>query len=136
MLPLFISDVSLQCINQAAYEQHIPAKLIISVLNVERGKIGTATRNKNGSVDLGPMQVNSRWWPELYQYNITPHDVQYNPCINLRVGAWILARSIASGQNLLEGVGNYNSHTPFYNHSYTQKIREKYTVLQLGIKSG
>lgn len=130
MLPLYISDVPLHCINQAAQTYHIPAKLIIAVLNVEQGKIGTAHKNKNGSVDLGDMQINSSWKPILTQHNITLHDVQYNPCVNVSTAAWILAKSITEGNNLLEGVGNYNSHTPSYNHAYTQKVREKYTVLQ------
>ena len=133
MLPLFHSDVPLSCINTAAYEFRVSAKLIISVLNTEQGKIGLISKNKNGSVDLGPMQINSCWWPELYRYNITPHDVLYKPCINLKVGAWILAKAIAEGNNILEGVGNYNSHMPVYNHRYTQKVREKCTGLKLGI---
>jgi hypothetical protein len=72
MLPLFISDVPLNCINAAAIQYHIPAKLIISILNVERGETGLAQRNKNGSYDLGPMQINTSWWPKLYDYGITP----------------------------------------------------------------
>lgn len=136
MLPMMmVSDVPLNCINTMANEYKIPAKLIISVLNVEQGKIGLVSKNKNGSIDLGPMQINSRWWPKLYRYNITPHDVLYKPCVNIRVGAWILARSIVDGNNILDGVGNYNSHTPLYNHTYTQRVREKYTALQLGIEA-
>jgi soluble lytic murein transglycosylase-like protein len=131
MLPLFVSDISLHCINQIALEYHLPSKLLIAVLNVEGGKRGLIHHNTNGSDDLGEMQINTRWWPELYQYHITPQGVLENPCLNLRVGSWILARSIADGHNLLEGVGDYNSHTPVYNHIYTQKVREKYTVLQL-----
>jgi soluble lytic murein transglycosylase-like protein len=130
MLPLFISDIPLQCINESAYIYRIPAKLIIAVLNVEQGKKGLIKKNTNGSYDLGEMQINSHWWPMLYQFNITPQDVLYKPCINLRVGSWILAREIAEGNNLLEGVGNYNSHTPVYNHHYITKVREKYTALQ------
>jgi len=133
MLPLMVSDVPLMCINQAAEEYHVPARLIIAVLNVEHGKKGLTKKNKNGSVDLGEMQINSRWWPRLYQYNITPQDVLTKPCINVRVGTWILATSIASEHKLLEGVGDYNSHTACFNHAYTQRIREKYTALQLGM---
>lgn len=115
----------LSCINQSASEFHIPSKLIIAVLNTEQGKIGLISKNKNGSVDLGPMQINSRWWPELYRYHITPQDVLYKPCVNIRVGAWILAKSIAEGNDLLGGVGNYNSHTPIYNQAYAPKNQRK-----------
>lgn len=129
MMPLFVSDVPLHCINEAAYEYHVPAKLIIAVLNVERGKAGLASRNKNGTYDLGLMQINTSWWPELYRYNITPNRVLYNPCINVQVGTWILGKSIADGQDLLSGIGNYNSHTFAYNKNYAQKIRLTYTNL-------
>ncbi len=130
MLPLFISDVPLACINQAAQEYHVPAILIISVLNVERGRAGVISKNKNGSADFGSMQINSSWWPELYRYHITKRDVIYDPCTNVKVGAWILAQSIAESRNLLVGVGDYNSHTPGYNHAYQYKVRQSYTWLE------
>jgi soluble lytic murein transglycosylase-like protein len=134
MLPLMVSDISLSCINTIAAQYRVPSKLIIAVLNIEQGKKGLAKRNKNGSYDLGEMQINTRWWPMLYQYNITSNDVLYKPCTNLRVGVWILAKAISESNNLLDGVGNYNSHTPIYNHLYTRKIREKYTAMQIGTK--
>jgi soluble lytic murein transglycosylase-like protein len=129
MLPLFISDVPIQCINEAAYEYKIPAKLIIAILNVERGKVGLAEKNKNGTYDLGPMQINTSWWPTLYDYGFTPKEVLNNPCANIRVGVWILGKSIGSGENLLNGVGNYHSHNGSYNQPYTQKVRITYSIL-------
>ncbi len=129
MLALAVSDVPLPCINEAAIEYRVPAKLIISVLNVERGRVGMAQKNKNGTYDLGPLQINTSWWPMLYKYHVTPKEVQYNPCTNVKIGAWILASSIANGQNLLSGVGDYHSHTPRYNQTYTQQVRIAYTEL-------
>ena len=129
MLPLFVSDVSLQCINAAAYEYHVPAKLIIAVLNVERGRAGLKVCNKNGSYDLGPMQINTSWWPKLYKYNITPNEVLYDPCKNVEVGSWILAGAIAQGNNLFRGVGDYHSHTAIYNQEYSERARLSYTEL-------
>ena len=129
MIHFFISDVPLSCINQAATEYHVSAKLIISVLNTERGKIGFVRKNKNGSVDMGPMQINSSWLPILKNVGITQHQVLYDPCLNLKIGAWILSKSIADSHNLLTGVGDYNSRTFIYNHAYTQKVRIFYTKL-------
>ncbi|MCD6047028.1 MAG: trbN [Gammaproteobacteria bacterium] len=124
---MFYSDVPLSCINEAAYEYHVPAKLIIAVLNVEQGKVGMANRNKNGTYDLGPMQINTSWWPKLSQYGISQWDVQNNPCINIKVGAWILSKNIADQSNLLIGIGNYHSLEPIKNSAYTNKIRLIYT---------
>lgn len=131
MLPLYVSDVPLSCINIAAIEQHIPAKLIISILNIERGKVGQAVRNTNGTYDLGPLQINSRWLPEFEKHGISREAIQNDPCINVRTGAWILAKSIASEENLLLGVGDYHSHTLRFNSSYTRKVRINFTKLDI-----
>ncbi len=135
MLPLFISDVPLHCINEAAIEYHVPAKLIISILNIERGKIGQAILNSNGTYDLGPFQVNSRWLPELRRYGYTPEAIQYNACINVRVAAWILAKSIVSQKNFLPGVGAYHSHTLKHNLSYLEKVKVNFTKLDVFLKN-
>lgn len=129
MLPLFVSDVPMQCINQAALKYHVPARLIISVLNIERGKVGLASKNKNGSYDLGPMQINTCWWPMLYHYGISPQQVQNDPCTNVKVGTWILSKAIASSADLLNGIGDYHSHTPHLNQRYVQQVKIKYTKL-------
>jgi len=136
MLPLFVSDVPLSCINSVAYEYHIPAKLIISVLNIERGKAGLISKNKNNSYDIGPMQINSLWLADLKRYGITQHDLQYDPCINVKVGTWILSKAIANGNNLLGGIGNYHSHTPINNSSYNQKVKINFTKIKMLLRDG
>jgi hypothetical protein len=123
------ADVPLRCINEAAIEQHIPARLIISLLSVERGRNGKVEVNKNGTYDIGPMQINSSWLPDLKKYGITREDIQFNPCINVKVGAWIAAKFIASESNLLTGIGDYNSHTKKFNQAYYQKVRIYFTKL-------
>lgn len=129
MLPVFISDVPLTCINRAALEYHVPAKLIIAVLHVEGGKKGLASPNKNGTYDLGEMQINTSWWPRLYRYQVTRSSVLNDPCTNVKVGTWILATEIAEGQNIIDGVGDYHSHTVCFNQPYAYQVRKNYTVL-------
>lgn len=58
---LLIHGIPIECINRAAITYVVPAKVILSVLATENGKVGTARPNKNGSYDLGPMQINSGW---------------------------------------------------------------------------
>ena len=130
MVPLVINDVPIQCINRAAVEYHVPAILIISVLKTENGHAGSANKNKNGTYDLGCMQINSAWLPELARYGFTEQDVQYDPCKNVEVGAWILSTSIASEMTLQRGVGDYHSHTEYYNVSYSEKVFEKLNHLE------
>lgn len=131
---MFVSDVPLHCINEAAIEFNVPAKLLITILNIERGKAGKAVKNFNGSYDLGPMQINTTWLPILKQYSISKTDILNNPCLNIKVGAWILGKSISHERNLLLGVGDYHSHTTKYNTDYTLKIKIHFTKLNSILK--
>jgi hypothetical protein len=122
-------QVPLHCINETAIEYHIPAKLLITLLELEHGKVGQIIKNKNVSYDIGPAQINSSWLPELKKHGITQSQIQFDPCMNIKVGAWIAAKAIASENNLLVGIGDYHSHTKQYNQSYIQKMRVHFTKL-------
>lgn len=119
----------LYCINQAAIEFNIPSKLIIAVLDVEQGKVGKVSKNKNGTYDIGPMQVNSTWLSELKRYGISEEELLNDPCVNVRVGAWLLAKAIAEENSLLKGIGDYHSHTAWRNNQYVQNVRVNFTKL-------
>lgn len=123
MVPFLINDVSIACINQAAIAYHVSASMIISILKIEGGRNGVKSRNKDGSYDYGPMQINSRWLSVVVPYGYTEHDLQYNPCINVAVGTWILANNMAKGKTVWSGVGDYHSHNPVLNQNYRQKVR-------------
>ncbi len=126
MSPFFINDVPIECINHAATLYQVPAVVIVSVLKIEGGKNGLASRNKDGSYDYGPMQINTRWLKTVGPYGYTREDIQFNPCTNVEVGAWILRQSIFQGKDYWNGVGNYHSHTPTLNESYHFKVRYYY----------
>ncbi|MEO8402737.1 MAG: lytic transglycosylase domain-containing protein [Gammaproteobacteria bacterium] len=121
--------VVLHCINDAALTFHVPAKLILSILATERGKIGQLVKNKNGTYDIGPMQINSSSLAELSKYHIQQSDIQFDFCTNVKVGAWMLAKKIAHRNNLLEGIGDYNSHTPQFNRNYYTQVRIHFTQI-------
>lgn len=84
---MIINDVPMECINLAAIQYHVPAVIIVSVLKTEGGHIGDATVNKNGTIDYGPMQINSVWLDKLKRYGYSAYDLQYNPCLNVAAGA-------------------------------------------------
>ena len=126
MLPILINDVPVVCINQVSHYYHLDARLLVSILAKEGGKVGASTKNKNGTVDLGPMQINSSWLPYLAKYGYSRNDVQFNPCINFKIGAWILAKSLANGKTAWQGVGYYNSHTSKLNKIYYKSVQKFY----------
>ena len=134
MSVLLLHDVPIECINHAATTYHVPAALIVSVLKTEGGKNGVASKNKDGSYDYGAMQINSCWLDNVSKYGITQKDLQYNPCVNVAVGAWILAQSIADGKDIWHGVGVYHSRTESFNLKYQQKVKRFYNWLTKIIK--
>jgi hypothetical protein len=132
---LIINDVPIECINRAAIAYHVPAPLIISVLKTENGRVGMANKNINGSYDFGPMQINSLWLPKIAPYGFTAHDLQYDACKNVEVGAWILSQNLNESGSWWQNVGDYHSHTLALNQAYSQKVYGKYAVLQQAINS-
>ena len=127
---LLINGVPIDCINQAAIQYQVPATLIISVLKIEGGQVGDAILNLNGTLDYGPMQINSIWLPEISKYGYSAQLIQYDPCANVAVGAWILSQEIASGSDLWQGVGNYHSHTFSENMRYRERVQHFYFLLR------
>lgn len=126
---LEIQGVPIECINHAAVSYHVPATLILSVLAIEGGHVGLASANKNGTIDYGPMQINSIWLSKLRRYGYTQHQLQYDPCVNVKVGAWILSQNIANASTAWTGVGSYHSHTAMLNQRYQTKVSEVYQLL-------
>lgn len=136
---LIIYDVPIECINLASIRYHVPATLIVSVLFTEGGRVGMAKKNKNGTFDYGPMQVNTIWLKELAKYGIRREDLQYNACINVQVGAWILSQKLAEIGELNYGVGSYNSYSLPQNQKYRNKVVTIYkdlsNFLDVGVKN-
>lgn len=117
-----INDVPVSCINQAALIYHVPATIILAIMKKENGRNGLAVRNKNGTHDYGVFQINSIWLPKIAQYGYTRHDIQYDPCKNVQVATWIIAKHMAEGKTVWRNIANYHSRTPVYNQRYQQSV--------------
>ncbi len=126
---MFFHDVSLSCINQAAVQYAVPAELILAIITVEGGKNGMAMPNKNGTFDLGVMQVNSSWSNEILQRGYNLNEIQYDSCKNIDFGTWILSQCIKNNANLDEAIGDYHSHTPMFNLDYSTKVLDDYRYI-------
>lgn len=115
------------CIKRAAAHYHLSLSLFAGVLATEGGRVGEVHRNENGSVDLGPAQVNSIWLPKLKRAGITRTMLLKNGCANIAVGAWILAQAMEGANptdpaGFWKHVGDYNSHTPRFNRRYARLV--------------
>lgn len=102
------------CVAAAAQRYAVPAPLVYAVMRTEGGTTGrTSGRNKNGSVDLGLMQVNEIHLPELARFGITREMLIHNECINISIGTFLLSRELSrTDVDYWTNVGAYNSRTP------------------------
>lgn len=123
------------CIFAAAAAYRLPPAVVLIVLDVEGGSLGHVSMNTNGTVDIGPMQVNELWLPQLEAQWKASRAATYAAlrddfCANVEGGAWILRQAIdEAGGDFWEGVGLYHSHDPAYKADYLRKVLQQ--ALQL-----
>lgn len=115
------------CIFAAAQTYSVPAPVLLGILHVEGGRVGQAVQNTNGTHDLGPMQINTIWMPELAGYwgvsqAKATQMVRDDACINIGVGAWILRSKMNQTGSLYQGIAWYHSATPKFGHRYRDKV--------------
>lgn len=115
------------CIFAAAQTYSVPPAVIMGILHVEGGRVGMASKNTNGTEDLGPMQINTIWMPELARHWNVPQAtakrlVRDDACVNIGVGTWILRKKINDSGSLYKGIAWYHSATPKFGTVYRQKV--------------
>lgn len=108
------------CFEEAALAQGVPAGLLWAIAKVESAFDPLAVQyNTNGSVDFGVMQINSRWigyWPEVTE------EALRDPCINVQIGARVLADCLSRYGYTWEGIGCYNAVSPDKRAAYARRI--------------
>lgn len=110
------------CFDEAAKRYNVPVEVLHAISHVEsRGHPTAVNRNRDGSYDIGHMQINSRWLPQLKRYGIEEHHL-YDPCTNTHVGAWILAQNFYRMGYNWDAIGAYNAVSKDKRAIYAQKI--------------
>lgn len=105
-----VTPVTVSCIEQAVNTYQIPKLILLSVMANEGGVPGKTSLNRNGSRDMGPMQINTSWLPTLKKNGITEHEVINNGCLNVFIGAAILKKHANElGGNWWNAVGAYHA---------------------------
>lgn len=130
--------LTMACLLSAANLQEVPPHVLVAILATEGGKVGETSRpNTNGSLDIGPMQINNKVWvPEVANLhfngdrNAAYRRLKDDGCYNMHVGAWILRQAIdQSGGDLYEGIGRYHSATPKHKTKYQRMVLKKMKAL-------
>ena len=75
------------------------------------------------------MGINSRWLPILKgRFGFVEKDL-YDNCININVGAWVLAKNIKAFGDDWRAVGAYNAKSETKRIHYAWKVKAKYLQL-------
>lgn len=130
------ADVIEGCLQAAASTYRLSPVVLVILLNVEGGRLGRVSGNTNSTVDIGPMQVNEIWLPDLARHwrSSVPQAflaLRDNFCANIEGGAWILRRGLDEARgDFWGGVGYYHSHNPDQKAAYLRKVLDQALRLQ------
>lgn len=123
-----VTNILAACLLVAAQAYAIPPAVLLGIYQVEGGKVGQQVGpNTNGSYDLGPMQINTIWIPELAAEWGVSHAtarqwIKDDPCTNVGVAAWILRRNLDETGDLARSIAHYHSRTPTIGSAYKRKV--------------
>ena len=114
------------CFNEAAIHYNVPSNLLKAIATVESKMNPLAVGyNKNGSFDIGIMQINSHWLPKLQRIGVERGEL-LDGCKNIQIGAWILSDNIKRYGLTAEAIGRYNSPNPYYKSRYVKLVLAEY----------
>lgn len=120
---------ALACWEEAAQRYGVSADLLYAIARVESNlnpqAVNRSHLQRTGSYDIGLMQINSGHLRTLSRYGIKEADL-YEPCANIRVGAWLLADSFSRRGATWDAVGAYNAACSQLKDAACHKARAKY----------
>jgi soluble lytic murein transglycosylase-like protein len=110
LLAASVPSVSRACWNEVGLRYGINPYLLYAIAKTESRLDPHAVNrnNGNGSYDVGLMQINSAWLPRLRAMGIREEQL-FDACVNLEVGAWILAQNMQRLGSSWTAVGAYNA---------------------------
>ena len=117
------------CWSEAARRYGVSADLLYAVASAESDlkphAINLSHKARTGTYDIGLMQINSGHLVKLTRAGITEQDL-YDPCTNLKVGAWILSQMFAKHGVSWDAVGAYNAACTQLKRTACEEARSKY----------
>ena len=121
------STVFAACLMLASQTYSVPPAVLVGIYKAEGGKAGQEVHNSNGSSDLGPMQINTVWVPELakkwgVKENVAKKWLRDDACTNVNVAAWILKGHLEETKSLSQAIAHYHSRTPRYGSRYKNRV--------------
>jgi soluble lytic murein transglycosylase-like protein len=126
------------CWQQAADRYNLDPLLLWSIAKVESDfRPDALNRNRDGSHDIGLMQINSRNLPKLANFGYTEKVLRENACASVMAGAWILSGLVTRYGYNWHAVGAYNAGTASNRQSARQRYAQKiWQVYRQQLKAG
>ncbi|MCP1112578.1 lytic transglycosylase domain-containing protein [Enterobacter bugandensis] len=113
------------CWQLAGERYGIEPELLQAIAIVEsNGNTRAINKNRDGSMDVGLMQINSIHFNALRKFRISQKDLLTDPCQSVMTGAWILAGQIQRFGYTWDAVGAYNAGTA--NTPQRRALRQQY----------
>jgi soluble lytic murein transglycosylase-like protein len=107
------------CFQEAGQRYAVSPWLLWAIAKAESNLNPPANHyNRNGTVDVGLMQINSIWSDQLGSTWESLDD----PCTNVMVGAWVLSQCVQDYGYTWQAVGCYHSRTPTRRDAYAARI--------------
>ncbi len=121
------SKVLAACLMLASQTYSVPPAVLVGIYKAEGGKVGQEVRNTNGSYDLGPMQINTIWMPDLAKrWGVSEETarkwVRDDACTNVGVAAWIFKSHLNETGSLSQAIAHYHSRTPVHGTKYKGRV--------------
>lgn len=129
-----LSIARANCWDAAGARYAVEPELLQAIAIVESDMRADAINiNKDGSRDIGLMQINSIHMPRLLKSGITEQRLLSEPCLAVHVGASILADFFSRHGYNWTAVGAYNAGSAQDRQAarlrYARKIRDRYQQL-------
>jgi hypothetical protein len=128
--------LTIACMKAVAASYGVPEIDLWALLMQEGGRVGQVSHNTNGTVDIGPFQVNSIWVPTFARiWNLSGSDATFetlrdNACWNAAAGASIYALSLKNAHDRRTALGRYHSATPSLAAKYLAQLDKRFAQLQ------
>lgn len=128
---------SVTCVVRASQHYRIPVPVTLALMKTEGGQPGSFVRNRNGTYDMGVMQVNTLWIPTYSKrFGISQRAfvtrAVLDGCFSVFLGLDILRAQIDREGSIEKGVAAYHSRTPSKAARYMQRFNDQLDQVSRG----
>lgn len=119
------------CVATAATAFEISPRVVEVIIETEGGWPGARIRNKDGSFDLGVMQLNTRWVSYFAERGLSESDLQNDACRNIYAGTYLLKLHLNKTGDLGLAMAYYHNQKPHFGAAYLSRV---HTVIDRRIR--